>query len=601
VEANQKKAGPMPGLHSPANLYDKVRDILGQLAKTISSIKIFSISHESSKKLIRGLWQNISDFLDIHPKLELAIEEFSFLFQNRVVFKDEKAIKSLPFLFYRDGMTKLFFHRSLMEEELVEFLRVVRTSFEMPAEACDVVSLLWEKDLPNIRCLAPDAFLEAKIGAGAEPPRLRTQYGEIVSGVIDLPAGDLTEGEIPAFNLSFGSRVEEPLNGDGPARPDGDQEEIYTFLSEQEDRRLGEMLQASRKVSPLGEMVQLIGEILHLERMPERFGNTMKVAFHLQQDLVQKAEFSLLVQLLTSIQELRTDFPEPNSPQHLAVDSFLQQIKGPDTLALLKKSVTENRLVLSQPFFDYVRLLGPDSLGLVGELYELERNPSFRSNINSFLLDIGRQAPHLLFRLVSPQQLNLSRDVIVVLGSIADRRVVPLLGQFRGDWPKPLKLEAIRALGRFRNPEAGRALFGYLDDPDEEVRVIAVKNVRVLTDSVLILSLEPLVSDKRFDRITLAERQSILDLLGRSRLPKAYELLRRVLRKKLGLFRRTEKVSTGLCLVQALERFPSPQAKEILEQGARMRNRVLRLACRSSLARLKFPEGLTGINPPEAP
>lgn len=601
MEVDQKKAGPAPGLQSPANLYDRVRDLLGQLAKTISSIKIFSISHESSKKLIRGLWQNMSGFLDIHPKLELAVEEFSFLFQNRVVYKDEKAIKSLPFLFYRDGMTKLFFHRSLKQEELVEFLRAVRTSFEMPAEFCDVVSLLWEKDLPNIRCLAPDAFLEAKIGAGAETSRPRIQYREIVSGVIDLPAGDLTEGEVPAFNLSFGSQVEEPLNGDGPARPDGDQEEIYTFLSEQEDRWLGEMLQANRKVSPLGEMVQLISEILHLERMPERFGNTMKVAFHLQQDLVQKAEFSLLVQLLTSIQELRTDFPEPNSPQHLAADNFLQQIKDPDALALLKKSVAENRLVLSQPFFDYLRILGPDSLSLVGELYELERNPSFRSNISSFLLDVGRQAPHLLFRLVSPQQLNLSRDIIGVLGSIADRRVVPLLGQFRGDWPKPLKLEAIRALGRFRNPEAGRALFGFLDDPDEEVRVIAVNNVRVLTDSALILSLEPLVGDKRFDSITLAERQSLLDLLGRSRLPKSYELLRRLLRRRLGLFRRTEKVSTRLCLIQALERFPSPQAQEILEQGARMRNRVLRLACRSALARLKFPEGPTGINPPEAP
>ena len=601
MEANQKKAGAAPGLQSPANLNDRVRDLLGQLAKTISSIKIFSISHESSKKLIRGLWQNISGFLEIHPKLELSVQEFSFLFQNRVVYKDEKAIKSLPFLFYRDGMTKLFFHRSLKEEELLEFLRVVRTSFEMPAETCDVVSLLWEKDLPNIRCLAPDAFLEAKIGAGTDMSRPRTQYREIVSGVIDLPAEEMLEGDIPAFNLSFGSRVEEPLNGDGPARPDGDQEEIYTFLSEQEDRRLGEMLQDNRKVSPLGEMVQLISEILHLERMPERFGNTMKVAFHLQQDLVQKTEFSLLVQLLTGIQELRTDFPEPNSPQHLAVDNFLQQIKDPDALALLKKSVAENRLVLSQPFFDYLRLLGPDSLSLVGELYELERNPSFRSNISSFLLDVGRQAPHLLFRLVSPQQLNLSRDIIGVLGSIADRRVVPLLGQFRGDWPKPLKLEAIRALGRFRNPEAGRELFGFLDDPDEEVRVIAVNNVRVLTDSALILSLEPLVGDKRFDSITLAERQSILDLLGRSRLPKAYDLLRRLLKKRLGLFRRTEKVSTRLCVIQALERFPSPHAKEILEKGARMRYRVLRLACRSALARLKFPEGPTGINPPEAP
>ena len=602
MDIQQKKDGLLPGFAPPSSLPDKVRDLMGQLAKTISSIKIFSIGHESSKKLIRGLWHNFSGFLEIHAMLELGIQEFSFVFQNRAVYKDEKAIKSLPFLFYRDGMTRLFFHRSLKEEELVEFLLAVRTAFEMPAETCDVVSLLWEKDLPNIRCLAPDAFLEAKIGAGAEAPRLHPVYKDMVSGMVEAPSEELSEGEIPAFNLSFGSPFSGPVDGDGAVQPDGDQEEVYTFLSEQEDLRLGEMLQANRKVSSLAEMVQLITEILHMEKTVERFVNTMKVASHLQQDLVQNAEFSLLIQLMTGVQELRADFPETDSPSRQAVENFLEQARSPEALALLKKSVAENRLLLFQPFFDYLRIVGPESLGLVGELYDLERNPSFRSNIGGFFLDVGRQAPQLLFNLVSPQRLNLTRDVITALGAMADRRVVPLLSQFRGgDWPKPLKLEAIRVLGHFRSPEAGRALFGFLDDPDEEVRVIAANNVRVLTEGPLLTSLERLLGAKHFDQKTLAERQSILDLLGRSRLPQAYDLLQDLLRKRLGLFRRTEKASTRLCVIQALERFPSPRTREILERGTRLRNRVLRLACRSALARLKFPESPGGFSPPEAP
>ena len=600
MEANEKKTAPPLAFYSPAGLHDKVRDLLGQLAKTISSIKIFSIDHDSSKKLIRSLWQNMSGFLEFHPKLELGIEEYSFVFQNRAVYKDEKAIKSLPFLFYRDGMTRLFFHRSLQEEELLEFLLAVRTAFEMPAEICDVVSMLWEKDLPNIRCLAPDAFLEAKIGAGAEPTLLKPVYKDMVSGTVDVPAEELTEAEIPAFNLIFGSPLSGPEDDDQAAQPDGDQEEVYTFLSEQEDLRLGEMLQANRRISPLGEMVQLIGEILHLERTDERFLSTMKVAFHLHQDLVQKAEFPLLIQLVTSVQELRADFPELSSAARQSLENFLKQIRGPEAMALLKKSVAENQLVLFQPFFDYLRLLGPESLSLVAELYDLERNPSFRSNIGSFLLDVGRQAPQLLFDLVSPQRLNLTRDVIVALGAIADRRVVPLLGQFRGgEWPKPIKLEGIKVLGHFRNPEASRALFGFLEDPDEEVRVVAANNIRVLTDSALLTSLEPLVKEKHFDKKTLAERQSIFDLLGRSRLPRAYDLLQGLLRKRPGLFRRTEKISTRLCIIKAMERFPSPRSKEILEKGTRTGSRVLRLACLSALARLKFPESTSGINPPE--
>jgi HEAT repeat protein len=185
---------------------------------------------------------------------------------------------------------------------------------------------------------------------------------------------------------------------------------------------------------------------------------------------------------------------------------------------------------------------------------------------------------------------------------MADRRVVPLLSQFRaGDWPKPIKLEAIKVLGNFRNPEASRALFGFLEDPDEEVRVVAANNVRVLTESALLTFLERLVRDKHFNKKTLAERQSICDLLGRSRIPRVYDLLQGLLRKRLGLFRRTEKISTRLCVIQAMERFPSPRSKEILERGTRTGSRVLRLACRSALARLKFPESTGRINPPEVP
>jgi hypothetical protein len=601
VESTPRDTIPTPGPLTQAKVIDKVSTILLQLAKTVSSIKIFTLEHDSSQKLIHVLWQSLNAFLEKFPKLELGVQEFSFVFLNRPVYKDEKAIKSLPFLFYRDGMTKLFFHQSLREEELVEFLRIVGTAFEQPAESCDVVSMLWEKDLPNIRCLAPDVFLETKIGAQKEPPRLRAYPEDLISGVIDIPFEEMPEGDVPIVDLSFGPPVQMPLEGDEPAQWDGDQEEIYTYLSDQEDRRLGEMLQDNRKVSPLGEMVQLINEILLLERTPERFTNTMEVAFHLHQDLVQKAEFPLLTQLLMNVLELKTAIPDANSPQRQAVEKFLQRTRDQEALTLLKKSVAENRLILFQPFFEYIKLLGSESLSLVAELYDMERNPSFRSSISGYLLNVGRQVPQMIFNLVTPQRPGLVRDVITVLGKLDDRRVIPLLGQFCGEWAKPFKLEAIRALGKFHDPEASRALMGFLDDPDEEVRVIAANNMRIVADPLLMVDLEGLVRDKHFDKKALAERQAVFDLLGRARSPAAYDLLQGLLRKGLGFFRRTEKVSTRLCLIQALERFPTPRAREILNRGARLRNRTLRLACQTALARMKFGDERGGINPPEAP
>lgn len=51
---------------------------------------------------------------------------------NRKIFQDEKTIKSLPFLFYKDGMQKLTFHNGLKKEELREFMEIIKKVYDQP-------------------------------------------------------------------------------------------------------------------------------------------------------------------------------------------------------------------------------------------------------------------------------------------------------------------------------------------------------------------------------------------------------------------------------------------------------------------------------------
>lgn len=174
VQDNLKNSYP-PGSNDdsssllfPQQKINTVKEILHQLTKTFSQLKIFSSDHPNIKKFTDLLYSKLHLFLVKHWKLQLGVEEFSFTFEEKPVFTETQINKSLPFLFYKDGIRMLFFYQGLKKEELIDFLEIIKKNSSLPAEESDVVISLWEKDLANIRYYAPYEFLETKIGEERE-------------------------------------------------------------------------------------------------------------------------------------------------------------------------------------------------------------------------------------------------------------------------------------------------------------------------------------------------------------------------------------------------------------------------------------------------
>jgi hypothetical protein len=607
MSANQRDE---PGLSSTRaeNLrVEQVKDLIFQLSKTISSIKVFSWQHAATQKMIRSLWESLTRFLDQNGQMEIGIEEFAFSYRERLVYRDEKAIKSLPFLFYKDGMKKLIFSRSLKEVELVEFLKIIRNAFELPAEESDIVNLLWEKDLAHIHCFAPDDFLEGKIGLGrqpamlfSDPSRLRTGHVEI-SGPeagMELPEpedffGALTRGAPDDEGLETGE-AEEPA-----AQPPKPGEESPSLLSDQEDLSLREMLQVSRRLSPTGEMVLLAGEILYLESNPTRFLQALDVITRLHQDLVFKADFYWAAQLLSRIQELRVSFSAQPSFQLDPLQDFLDRARSREALAALQKVILDRRPGDYRLFFDYLSLIGLDSLPLVTDLSDRLRSPAFYASMGGYLREIGRQSPSQLLQLASASRPALTKEVITALGSHPDHRVVLLLAAFKGAWDKSIKQEAIRALGHSVDPGAVRILIDFLNDPDEEIRVFAANNIRNLADESLAEQVRSVVQDRAFHRKSLLERQAYLNLLAKQRSRETHDLLRALLFRRSGLRQRHRKTTTRLAVVETLSRIGGALSQEVLEEGRRAPGRRIRRACREALKKMPVEDRIE-IAPPES-
>ena len=159
---------------------EKVRDLLHYLANTVSAMKIFPSEHATVANFVDQLTAKFTDFLAVHQKLQVGIEEFSFTFEGKPAYTDEVAIKSLPFFFFKDGLHILFFYQGLDRPEVFDFLELIKTEAQKPAEDSDIVAALWERDFSNIQYYAPDEFLENRILAerrDSSAPDLRPARG----------------------------------------------------------------------------------------------------------------------------------------------------------------------------------------------------------------------------------------------------------------------------------------------------------------------------------------------------------------------------------------------------------------------------------------
>jgi hypothetical protein len=604
MSSHQKDMPLVPATRAENILIDRVREILLLLSKTISSIKVFSWQHAATQKMIRAAWESLTRFLENEPRLAIGVEEFAFTYRDRVVYRDEKAIKSLPFLLYKDGMKQLFFYKSLKEEELVEFLKIVRDAFEMPAEESDIVGLLWEKDLAHIHCYAPDDFLEAKIGSGKQPAMMYADPSELRMGHIALSPDDARVEAAAAedvFNLTRSLEADSPAASapvENTAQGAAGEGESFTLLSDQEDHRLREMLQINRRLSPTGEIVLLAGELLHLEANPTRFLQIMEVVDRLHQDLIDKADFFWAAQLLERVLELKAGFASPASFQRDPLQDFQNKVMSRISLAAVRQAVIENRLPDFHPLFDYLSLIGLETLPLVIDLCESLKNPALYEAMSGYLREVGRHSPSRLLQLASASRPALTKEVIAALGSHPDKRVVLLLAAFKGSWDRSIKQEAIKALGRSSDAGAVRILADFLRDPDEDIRVFTANNIRSLSDKALGDYVTGLVQSKKFYKMSPVERQAFLDLLGRQKNRETYGLLKDILGRRSGLKNRNKRLAARLAVVQTLARVGGPLSRELLEDGCRMRGRKIRQACRIALQNL-LRESPAKTPPPE--
>ncbi len=562
-----------------------VREIVQLLAKTSSQMKIFASHHSNIQKFADELYGKIDRYLDKHWKLEIGIEEFVFTFQGKSIYQDDQIKRSLPFLFFKDGVQALFFYKNLSKEEFLDFLDIIKRESALPAEESDIVISLWEKDFTNIRYAASDEFLESKIGVGMEPLEYKLDRTLLMTGKVEL-----TPKDKEALERMNASEISSPELQDREAGvpseiTEAEMTSLGQSLSDSEFDALYEMLDANRRITAEDELIALIMEILYMEEKQEPFEETIRALEQCHEVLVAKRNYSRAAELLDLALELKDKLAANPDQRKDAIYGFIERIRNEEAIALLQRNVQEEGTSDATALLEYLRILGPKSIPVLSQLYNLEKNAQGRAEILKLLKELGNQDPPALMRIARDDSPSITNAIIAVLGDSEDRRAIPYLATFINYKNKSIKSEAIKALGKKNDETANRILLAFLKDDDEGFRILAAENLLYIREDSVKSHIINTVTDQSFKKKTSEEIRAFIKLLGRIQTAESRAILKSFI-KRPGLFSGTKNKELSRHAVWSLEKMGTPEDISILEEGARGHSRIIREACQNSLRRL---------------
>ncbi len=583
--ANKKTFSVDPGQR------DKAKEIFLVLVNAISATKLFPADHQTVVNFVSELHERLSKYLDEYGKLELGIEEYAFTLGGEIIYEDPHPVKSLPFFFFKDGMQKLYFYKGLTREEISEFLETMRAVSQLPPEDGDIVTALWEKDFANIRYLAPDDFLETKIGVGRPSLRPRIDKTSLRQGRIELDAEDLEDMKSQGKTLSA-SETKPPEN-----LPE---EGISSQRASSEDARVKEievLLQSSRQASPEDEYLNLMVELIYLEERADQFPALVDVLEQYHQNIMAKKDFAKAAALIRALSEIRDRLANKDKPKTELISSVLSMLNRKSVLVELQANLDLRSLKDLDGLFAYLKLFGSEAANLLADIYEKLRSVEWRENAMEILINIGRDDIQKLGTLIQESRPALSQEIIRFFRESHDRRLIALLANVVSYKNPAIKLAAIRALGKITDEAANKVLLGFLSDPGEDIRIAAIDNLKKTEDGSVISHITGIISQKTFSKKGAAEKKALFDFLGRSDSKEACAFLARILKKVPFL---PSPRHTDLCLqaVSALAKMKRPMSLDILKEGSKRRNLKIRTACLHVLqTRSEVPVTFTGRMP----
>ena len=549
-----------------------VEELLRALGKGQRAMQMYLPNNPVFQRATEQVAEAFGPVWGVTGRLVLDIQEDRITWEDAVVYRQPAKSEGLAWQMYKDGLRRLTVLPGAESDEILRFLQVVNRARMLPADASDdLLTLLWEQEFVLISYV----FIEV-LGEGLEFLQ--------DSGTRQLPdvVGDARAEVADAQQAPPGS---EHAPGGGHGLVDlSDFDATPYFLDDAEIRLIQSELEEEYRRDMRQSAIDALLDILEAQRDPAVRHEAVSLLDEILPTQLSTGGFRAVARILRELRVIAARAHGLDQDLHLAVLSFEERLSTPEILEQLFRVLTDNANRPSdEDVGEVLHELKPTALPAI--LTQLGRiaDAGVRRVLESSVESIARSQPDALGALLEgepPEALSPSISLATRLGLT---QFIPVIIRHVTHAEESVRLAAVRSLGEFGTPTAIAAIESALEDPERDVRQLALTLLLDRGGSRgLVPRLEGLLfggGDHDWER---SERRALFEAYGALAGEPAIARLRGLLEPH-GLFRRRAAPDVRACAIFALAKVRTFDARLLVDRYSADKEPVVRSAANTVL------------------
>ncbi|HSN04116.1 MAG TPA: HEAT repeat domain-containing protein, partial [Nitrospira sp.] len=484
--------------------------------------------------------------------------------------KTDEAGENFAFTLYSDGIRELTLHPDITEEDVLFFFDALwDTSGPAASTDDDIVTRLWTKNLPTITIVTADEVMKVSeiddilTPQGKTPPEASLR--EILADARARDATDKQHDQIQKPRLTSGIMGYE--------------------VSEFELAGLERDIAAESARDSASYVLEILGAILSSERSPALLLKVLDIYDGILTSLVQGGHWHLTEQVLTLLSDAEAMRPDLTPEHKEKIRTMLERIGQPERVSLIERYLNTAEEPVLEGLQSVLLMMPPSAIPALCVLLGNLEQPAHQTLLSGVLTDLAKETPDILARHLTDRRPAFVRNLLNIITHWNNPGLADAVEKIIR-YPDPLiRREVIRTLSVLRPSGSGAKIVPLVNDPDEAVRLAALKPLLTGHYTAPFSVWEPIVTAETFGDRPPAERRNIFHAMRATAGDEAVPFWTPLL-TEWGWTNRKKREELALMAVDALGKLGTPAAQRAIQTGADKGMAAVKKACLTALAHM---------------
>ena len=571
-----------------------VKALLKLLDKAAKSARTYGATNPVAKRFFDQFYEDLSKHLDTYGQLPFLVQRSELYFKEQVVYQPDKEAtgESIAFKMYADGIRELAFYEGLSREDLSFFLDALwghtdkGDSSDADADDDDIVTRLWARDLTTITIVTAEELVRASgNGLDALEPHIK--------GLLDASVSSLREilDREKARMATAAAAKADASSGEGSATSSGTAESSrrslqpnvvgYEVSQKETDALAAEIVEECNRDSTI-YIIDMLTAILASETSPALLTKLFQVWGGVVESLIRNGQWTVLETVLAMLQDTEAVRPDLSSDHKQQVTMLLGTLGRPEHIKLIEHHLNKSPRPRTEGLLTLLLSMKKEIVPALCSLLANLESPAHQSIVVEALATLAKDNADPVVRGLADKRPAYVRHLLQLIGKWNDPRLADPVEKVLRHPDAQVRKEALRLLAHLRPSGNGAKLVGLLNDPDETVRLTAMKVLSGGQYTAPFQCWSPFITAEEFHDRSPSEKRAVFQAMrytaGDGAVPFWQNLL-----TEWSWTNRKKKEELAVMAADTLGKLASNAALAALETGQKKGSAAVRQACATAL------------------